>query len=179
MRVISKTDIPGMVASDKLSTGLLTEVKKSSWQHNATFLSSSHKAKLTGKFKKDLKNDTGLHILVHYIDKIHETGIHTPPHGWSGQDYKKNPEYSTIFFFQEVEASNNIAFQLQQWPHVENGVGALCTEIRWISSVQPQHKCAFFHHQKMQIENKLPVPSMSSVFRVMINASHVKDKLWK
>lgn len=99
MKVIWKTDIPGMAASERLPTGLLAEVKKSSWQHNATFLSSSHKVKLTGKLKKYFKSDTGLHILFHYTDQIHETGTHILPHMWSGQDYKKKSEYSTTFFF--------------------------------------------------------------------------------
>lgn len=67
-----------------------------------------------------------------------------------------------------------IAFQLQQQPPAENGAGAPCTETRWMSSVQLQHKPACFHRQKMWIENKLPAPSTSSGFRVVTNASHAK-----
>lgn len=104
---------------------------------------------------------------------------HTPLHMGEVDEMTK---VSTLLLFfsrrlKPPTTTSVMAFQLQQQPRVDNGVGAPCTETRWTSPVQPQHKYACLRHQKTWIENKLPVPSTSSGFRVMTNASHAKDKL--
>lgn len=89
----------------RLPTGL-AEVQNSSWQHNVTLLSSSHKAKLTVKLRKYLKSYTGLHIYFIIQTKSMRLGD-TPLHMGELDKMTKESQYSTTFLFQEVEASNN------------------------------------------------------------------------
>lgn len=122
-----------------------------------------------------------------------QTGTHTHHPQWvKPMRWQKSVALSNSSLLKYFYIFFSAGQRLQQEPrwfyfnsncsHVQKIVLELvpCTERRWMSSAQLQHKPACFHRQKIWIENKLPAPSTSSGFRVVTKVSHAKkDELWK